>query len=190
MNGLRVWWVAAMVSTAVVFAACAADDAKVTRAFTGRLAQVDDMRASVESRVRTLKQDCQAGTVPQDPYCYNGEIWYADNVMGAFNGWITEVQSDLTSNGSLENVGAYDFDLQAALTDAQAFNDWVDEVHRAFVQGGSTGALGGPSLEDVAKVAIDVGVAAWKQYREGQNVRVDRLKEDLEGERFLPYQAI
>jgi hypothetical protein len=174
----------------VAFAGCSADSATVTQTFTSRLAQVDDMRASVESRVITLKEGCEAGQVPQDPYCYNGETWYTDNVMGAFNGWITAVQSDLTSTGGLANVGTYDSSLQTALTNAKAFNDWVDEVHRAFVQGQSTGALGGPSLADVAKVAIDVGTAAWRQYREGQDVRVDRLKEDLEGERFTSFQAI
>jgi hypothetical protein len=190
MDRLRTGSVAAFAVTAMVTAACGEDSATVTQAFTGRLAQVSDMRASVEARVDTLKQDCFEGTVPQDTYCYEGETFYADNVMGSFNAWITEVQGDLTSNGTLENVPAYDVDLQTALASAQAFNDWVDEVHRYFVQGGTAGANAAPSVEEIAGIAVDAGVAVWEQYRQGQDVRVDRLNDDIEGERFRAYRDI
>jgi hypothetical protein len=180
--------VIALITSSLVLVACG-DSATVTQEFTGRLARVSEMRDSVEARVMTLRSDCENGVV-HDPYCYNGETWYADNVMGPINGWITEVEGDLTSTKSLSGISSYDAALDDGITYSQAFNDWVDSVHRYYAQGGPQGANAAPSVDEVGKVVIDLGVAVWQQYQEGQKVRVEDLKKQIEGEKYASFGSI
>ena len=190
-DGARCWRpgvVIALITSSLVLGACG-DSATVTQEFTGRLARVSEMRDSVEARVMTLRSDCENGVV-HDPYCYNGETWYADNVMGPINGWITEVEGDLTSTKSLSGISSYDADLDDGITYSQAFNDWVDSVHRYYAQGGPQGANAAPSVDEVGKVVIDLGVAAWQQYQEGQKVRVEDLKKQIGGEKYASFGSI
>jgi hypothetical protein len=190
-DGARRWRpgvVMALITSSLVLGACG-DSATVTQEFTGRLARVSEMRDSVETRIKTLRADCEDGVV-QDPYCYNGETWYTDNVMGPINGWITEVEGDLTARKSLAGISSYDADLDEGITNAQAFNDWVDGVHRLYAGGGIQGANAAPSIDEVGKVVIDLGVAVWQQYQEGQKVHVDDLKEQIEGERYASFGSV
>jgi hypothetical protein len=172
--------------SALLVPACG-DDVTVTQSFTERLASVSEMREQVESRVLTLQADCQNGRVGE-PYCYNGQTWYTDNVMAAFNGWISRAQSDLTASGGLENLTAYDADLESALRNGELFNSWVDKLHSASVP--PQGAFGAPSAGELGEVLIKLGVAVWEQYQAGEQARIEELKQAFDGERFSSYLLV
>jgi hypothetical protein len=80
--------------------------------------------------------------------------------------------------------------LDEGITNAQAFDDWVDEVHHAYAGGGIQGANAAPSIDEAGEVVIDLGVAVWEQYQEGEKVRVNDLKEQIEGERYASFGSI
>jgi hypothetical protein len=162
---------------------------EITQEFTHRMAASDEERTRVQARANTLKQDCEQG-LAQEPYCYNGETWYTDQVMAKFNGWITALQNDLVETNSLSNVPSYDPDYRAAYQNAESFTKWVDQVHRSFIGQTSQGANAAPTLVEAIPPIVEAATAVWKEYREGQQAQVDRVKASMEEQKFPAYGAI
>jgi hypothetical protein len=168
--------------------ACAKEDPTITRAFTARMQVVDEDRARVEDRVTILKADCAQGHIGE-PYCSNGRSWYTDNVLTAFNGWITAVQSDLTKNSSLENVTTYDSQLARARANAKAFNTWVDKLHES--QGPELqGANAAPGAAELIPPLAEAAATIWQQYQAGEKAKLDALKSQMDTERFRSFTTI
>jgi hypothetical protein len=162
---------------------------KVTRDFTARMSQLDDLRTRAEQRVRTLKNDCSQQLLLQ-LVCDAGVNYYTDSVEAPANSWVDEVESDVTDTNSLENITSYDGDLTDVLTQGEDFNTWVDDVHSHRFPPSSSGALGGPSVEDVGKVAIAVGESVWKNYEAGVKEHTDRIIARMDTEKFSSYDSI
>jgi hypothetical protein len=182
-----------------LFASCA-NDPTVTQEFSHKMGTLQELRDKVESRVQTLKGDCVQGALIVEA-CDAVRTYYTDKVMAKVNSWIAEVQGDITGNNSLAGLDAYDADFDLATQSGAGYVVWADKLHAvrfrtptvsgappATVTGG--GAQGGPGLEDITKVGIQVGEAVWHEYEAGQKAGADAIGGHMDKVRFRSYSEI
>ena len=91
------------------------------------------------------------------------------------------------ANNSLANLPTYDRDLEVALSNAGTFTKWVDQVHATAPAPAAQGAMGAPTVGEVAAMVIDPAIKIWQQYKADQAVETQALKAQIETERFPAY---
>jgi hypothetical protein len=168
---------------------CGGGGTEVTHDFTSRMSQLDHLRTRVEQRVRTFKSYCSQPLHLTQVVCDIGVNYYTDSLQAPANSWIDEVESNVADTNSLKNISSYDGDLTNVMTAGASFNAWVDDLHSHRLALSSSGALSGPSVEDVAKVGIAVGESVWKNYKAGVKDHTDRIIARMDKEKFSSYEA-
>jgi len=120
-----------------------------------------------------------------------GVNYYTDSVEAPANS-LGSMKSNPTSPTQTRSTTShsYDGDLTDVLTRGEEFDMWVDDVHSHRFPPSSSGALGGPSVEDIGKVGIAVGERSGRTTSQASKSHTDRLIARMDSERFSSYESV